>query len=134
MRQLQLFSDRDFTRDQGDAALDNSDLLPVLVVQRQTRRVKGWSGMQPRGYDTVDVPQYIWIQKGTSVSPEMVMDKVGHSIRQSLTDAGMRGSFDRDLMEKMADQQLLSFGTTMHLSDAAQPFTAEDPLLVRPEC
>ena len=131
LRRLQLHAARDFTQAQLHAASENSDLLPVLVVQRQARKAKDyWNEGKLLGYDTVDVPHYIWIQKGTSVTPELVMDKIIASIRQSFDSDKRRESFDREIMDKFSDQRLICFGSSMYLDRTAVPFSAENPLLV----
>lgn len=120
------------TDDYQNAAVENSHLLPVLIIQRQIHKVKNaWHEWEVRDYETADTPHYIWVEKGTTLTSEMIYERAYHSIRNSLDFDKRREALDKDVTECFATQRFLKFGTTMNLLGAADPITAEEPLVVR---
>ncbi len=115
-----------------NAAMESSHLMPVLIIQRQMHKVRNmWHEWEMRGYETVDTPHYIWVEKGTVLTPKNVYEIVYQSIRNSLDFDKRRESLDNDVTNCFASQNLMKFGSTMNLHAAAHSITSENPLSVR---
>jgi hypothetical protein len=115
-----------------NAAVENSHLLPVLIIQRQIHKVKNdRHEREMHDYETADTPHYIWVEKGSILTPEAIYVRAYHSIRNALDLDKRREALDKDVTECFATQRFLKFGTTMNLLGAANPVTEEHPLVVR---
>jgi hypothetical protein len=113
-------------------AWPHSNLIPILIMQRWRRKYKGLHGqtiLEP--FETLDTPQYIWIEKGTRLTPQMVFEKVRISIRNSLSEVRTQDEFDEKIAKDINGQDMLSFGTTMNLDNLAESFTDQEPFSVQ---
>jgi hypothetical protein len=116
-----------------DAAVEDSHLLPVLIIQRQRikKRDMWHQWVTSCDYETVDTPHYIWVEKGSSLTPEMLYQRALGTIRNSLDSDKRREALSEEVTDKFACQTYLTFGTTIQFSGGAVPVTALEPLVVR---
>ena len=84
-----------------------------------------------RNYETVDTPHYIWVEKGSSLTPELLYQRALGTIRNSLDSDKRREALSEEVTDKFGCQTILTFGTTMQLNGGADPVTALEPLVVR---
>lgn len=120
-------------RQQQDAAIGINS-IPILVMQRSRYKTKNcWGSVIAQGFKTVDVPLYIWVAEGTRLTPRTLFEKVYNSICFSLTSAETQKEFESLVKEKIADQNLICFGTTSNFTLECTEFTEERPLLVMTE-
>jgi hypothetical protein len=105
--------------------------IPIIVMQRCRFKTKNyWGSVIAEGFQTVDVPVYIWAEEGTRLTPRMVFEKVYDSIRLSLTTTEIQKEFESLVLQKFADQALICFGATMNFTKVSTDFSEEHPLLV----
>ena len=116
-----------------DAAAKDSHLLPVLIIQRQRIKERNmcYELVTTRDYETVDTPHYIWVEKGSSLTPELLYQRALGTIRNSLDSDKRREALSEEVTDKFGCQTILTFGTTMQLNGGADPVTALEPLVVR---
>ncbi len=106
-------------------SMKGGNQIPILVVQRQKH--KNWMDDL---YTGVDVPHYIWVERGTKLTPAMLFERVHDSIYNSLAKPKYRNAFDDELTQCFEKQKLLSFGTTTSLDHDGQPFSEQRPYMV----
>ncbi len=116
------------TSDSSSApSVNGRSRIPIMVIQRQKVIERMYS---EEGYTSVDIPQYIWVEEGTCLTPAMVSESVYDSIYRSLTKPKHRDEFEHQMKECFEQQDLLSFGTTMNLFHDGVSFSEQRPFMV----
>jgi hypothetical protein len=105
-------------------------LLPVLILQREMRSIRNFYRELRYEFETLDTPFYIWVPKGTILTPDVIMKYAYYSMWNSMDSDARRESFDKEIMQDFENQRFLTFGSTMNIDQSATPITAEYPLQV----
>ncbi len=108
-------------------AIALSTLLPILVLPRyETRNYYGDHILH-----TLDTPHYIWIEKGTVLTPRMFYEKVHKSILYSLTEEKIRDEFNQKMTVEFEEQDLMKFGPCgRHTHGKRFEFSEQEPITV----
>ncbi len=107
-------------------AIALSTLMPILVLPRyETRNYYG-----DRTLHTLDTPHYIWIEKGTVLTPRMFYEKVHKSILYSLTEEKIRDEFNQKMTVEFEEQDLMKFGPARQTHGECLEFSEQQPITV----
>jgi hypothetical protein len=107
-------------------AIAHSTLMPILVLPRyETTNYYGNPTLH-----TLDTPHFIWIEKGTVLTPRMFYEKVHKSILYSLTEQKIRDEFDQKMTVEFETQDILKFGPARQTHFECLDFSEQKPITV----